>query len=116
MTTIDATHDKKATSWVESAQGSDFPIQNLPWSVCSTHGIVVAIGDKAVVIRQAITSGKLQLAEDVSHALLQDSLNDFMSLGHETWTLVRHTLFTLLSSDPCPEILCDRTSLQLVLP
>jgi fumarylacetoacetase len=116
MTTIDATHDKKATSWVESAQGSDFPIQNLPWSVCSTHGIVVAIGDKAVVIRQAITSGKLQLAEDVSNALLQDSLNDFMSLGHETWTLVRHTLFTLLSSDPCPEILCDRTSLQLVLP
>ncbi|MDE1038664.1 MAG: fumarylacetoacetase [Phycisphaerales bacterium] len=116
MTTIDATHDKNATSWVESAQGSDFPIQNLPWSVCSTHGIVVAIGDKAVVIRQAITSGKLQLAEDVSNALLQDSLNDFMSLGHETWTLVRHTLFTLLSSDPCPEILCDRTSLQLVLP
>ena len=68
MMTIDATHDKNATSWVESAQGSDFPIQNLPWSVCSTYGIVVAIGDKAVVIRQAITSGKLQLAEDVSKA------------------------------------------------
>ena len=42
MTTIDVTHDMNATSWVEGAQGSDFPIQNLPWGVCSTNGIVVA--------------------------------------------------------------------------
>jgi fumarylacetoacetase len=106
MTTIDVTHDMNATSWVEGAQGSDFPIQNLPWGVCSTNGIVVAIGDKAVVLRKAINSEKLQLADEVSNALLQDSLNEFMSLGHEIWTLVRHSLFTFLSGEPCPEVLC----------
>ncbi|MBT4530862.1 MAG: fumarylacetoacetase [Phycisphaerae bacterium] len=116
MTTIDVTHDMNATSWVESAQGSDFPIQNLPWGVCSTNGIVVAIGDKAVVLRKAINSEKLQLADEVSNALLQDSLNEFMSLGHEIWTLVRHSLFTFLSGEPCPEVLCDIDSLTLVLP
>ena len=28
---LNLTHDPKATSWLGSANGSDFPIQNLPY-------------------------------------------------------------------------------------
>jgi fumarylacetoacetase len=114
---IDHTHELSATSWVEMGSGRiDFPIQNLPWGVCSKHGIVVAIGDHAVVLREAIDHGKLQFADDITSALKQDSLNDFMALGHEVWTLVRHELFSLLSGEPCPEVLCSIAKLQMTLP
>ena len=117
MTHIDHTHEMNATSWVESGSvRNDFPIQNLPWGVCSTHGIVVAIGDQAVVIRETIKQGKLQFSGDIESALSGDSLNDFMSLGHESWTLVRHALFALLSGEPAPEILCEQSALKLVMP
>ena len=36
---IDATHDVKRRSWVESANGHpDFPIQNLPFGIYSKAG------------------------------------------------------------------------------
>ena len=117
MTSIDHTHEQSASSWVDMGEGRvDFPIQNLPWGVCSKNGIVVAIGDQAVVVREAIKQGRLQFSTDIESALQQDTLNDFMSLGHESWTLVRHALFTLLSGEPAPEILCSQSELNLVLP
>jgi len=94
----------------------DFPIQNLPWGVCSKHGIVVAIGEQAVVLRAAISQGKLNFADDISEALTSETLNAFMSLGQESWRLVRHALFALLSGDPCPEVLCLQSELHLVMP
>lgn len=114
---IDHTHDANAKSWVADATGwNDFPIQNLPWGVCSKHGIVVAIGDQAVVLRKAIEQNKLQFADEISIALQADSLNNFMSLGHEVWTLVRHALFELLCGEPAPEILCQQSDLLLIMP
>ena len=35
MSDVDETHDPARTSWVESASGSDFPIQNLPLGIFS---------------------------------------------------------------------------------
>lgn len=116
MTHLDHTHDISATSWVESAQGSDFPIQNLPWGVCSKKGIVVAIGDQAVVVRKAIDQGALDLSNNISDALKQNNLNEFMSLGSTAWTEARHALFEMLSSDATSDVLCSLSELQLVLP
>jgi len=117
MTQIDHTHDIAASSWVEMGSGRiDFPIQNLPWGVCSEHGIVVAIGEQAVVIRDAIKQGKLQFSNEIECALLQDTINDFMSLGQGSWSLVRQALFALLSGDPAPEVLCLQSELHLILP
>ena len=114
---IDHTHDANAKNWVADGTGwNDFPIQNLPWGVCSKHGIVVAIGDQAVVLRKAIEQNKLQFADEISVALQADSLNDFMSLGHAVWTLVRHALFELLCGEPAPEILCQQSDLLLIMP
>ena len=117
MTTIDHTHEPTATSWVEMGRGRiDFPIQNLPWGVCRKNGIVVAIGEHAVVLPKAISQGKLTFSDDITSALQQNTLNAFMSLGHEMWTLVRHALFSLLSGEPAPEILCLQSELDLCLP
>ena len=114
---IDHTHEANATSWVAAGTGwNDFPIQNLPWGVCSTYGIVVAIGDQAVVLRKALDQSKLQFADDITGALRRDTLNDFMSLGHDAWTLVRHALFELLLGEPAPEILCQQSELHLIMP
>lgn len=116
MIQLDHTHDTTATSWVDSAQGSDFPIQNLPWGCCSKNGIVVAIGDQAVVLRMAIDQGVLDVSSEISDALIQDSLNAFMALGASAWTMARHALFAMLSGDSSSDVLCSMSDLQLVLP
>ncbi|MEE2912517.1 MAG: fumarylacetoacetase [Planctomycetota bacterium] len=116
MTYLDHTHDTSAKSWVESAQGSDFPIQNLPWGVCSNNGIVVGIGDSAIVLRKAIAQEVVGFSAEISDALQQDNLNLFMALGSEVWTKVRHGLFEMLSGKAAPDILCPMTELQLILP
>jgi fumarylacetoacetase len=59
MNTLDATHDSKLHSWVESANqaGCDFPIQNLPFGRFRRAGstdalrIGVAIGDQVLDLR-----------------------------------------------------------------
>jgi fumarylacetoacetase len=59
-TTLNATHDPRLRSWVESANeaGCDFPIQNLPFGRFSTASdavprIGVAIGDRILDLRRA---------------------------------------------------------------
>ena len=118
MTHCDFTHQIEASSWVESAQGSEFPIQNLPFGVCSKHGIVVAIGDYALNVQSAIGSCALDVSGEIACALSSKNLNDFMSLGKEAWTTARHAIFTLLSSDSesREELLVNIGELELILP
>ena len=99
MTHCDFTHQLDATSWVESAEGSEFPIQNLPYGVCSKHGIVIAIGSYALHVQRAIETGVLDMTGEIACALSSSNLNDFMSLGKESWTAARHAIFNLLSSE-----------------
>ena len=59
---IDATHDAKRRSWVESANGHpDFPIQNLPFGIYSKRGERprggVAIGDEIFDLKMASEAG-----------------------------------------------------------
>ena len=118
MTHCDFTHQLEASSWVESAQGSEFPIQNLPYGVCTKHGIVIAIGDYALNVQSAIESDALDVSGEIACALSSNNLNDFMSLGKEAWTTARHAIFTLLSNDSesREELLIKIGELELVLP
>ncbi len=118
MTHCDFTHELEATSWVESAQGSEFPIQNLPFGVCSKHGIVVAIGTFALSMRLAIEEKALDVSGELSCALSSDNLNDFMSLGKTAWTQARQAIFSLLLSDADAreDLLVKIDELDLVLP
>lgn len=57
MTLLDRSHDPARTSWVGSANGHpDFPIQNLPYGA-TDDGVVVAIGDQALLLPAAIEAG-----------------------------------------------------------
>jgi len=119
MTHLDHTHDKNATSWVEMGSGRiDFPIQNLPFGVCSKHGIVVAIGEQALNLQSVIEIGALDVSGDIACALSSNSLNDFMKCSKQAWTSTRHAIFALLSGDaePQPSLLLPIDSLDLVIP
>jgi fumarylacetoacetase len=82
----DVTHDLARTSWVSSANGhSEFPIQNLPLGVFSTHGGKphggVAIGDDIFDIAAALAAG-LFVGESrkVAEAAIGPTLNPLLAL------------------------------------
>lgn len=104
---LNDTHNPALTSWVESAnlQGTDFPIQNLPFAVFREKGSEqpfrggVAIGDQILdmlALKNAqIFDGDVQ--EAVS-ACAQEQLNDYMALGKAAWSTLRAALSKALQS------------------
>ncbi|XP_014088789.3 fumarylacetoacetase [Bactrocera oleae] len=78
------------TSFVNIPEGSDFPLENLPYGVFSTKSnprkrVGVAIGEHVLDL-----AGVAQLyPPEVQDALNSDSLNLLMSLGHTAWNVVR---------------------------
>ena len=94
---IDDTHDSSLASWVDSAQGSDFPIQNLPIGIFSEakgrRRPGVAIGDYLVDLA-AISD---LLDEDWREDLSQPVLNGWLARGPETHRALRGRLSEILS-------------------
>ncbi|XP_039964649.1 fumarylacetoacetase [Bactrocera tryoni] len=78
------------TSFVNIPEGSDFPLENLPYGVFSTKSnprkrVGVAIGQHVLDL-----AGVAQLyPPEVQDALNSESLNLLMSLGHTAWNVVR---------------------------
>jgi fumarylacetoacetase len=101
---MDRTHDPALRSWIPVPEGSDFPIQNLPFGVFRPRDrsarVGVAIGDQvldlAALYHAGTFAGTLMSHENVFE---RDALNDFMSLGHEAWKAARGTISSLLASD-----------------
>ncbi|MDM3871690.1 fumarylacetoacetase [Porticoccus sp. W117] len=100
MTTLlNETHDPALTSWVESAQGSDFPIQNLPFSVFRRAGSDeefrggVAIGDQ-VIDMQALAAADIldDAAQEACEAAGEPILNMLMSMGKDANSALRLAL------------------------
>jgi fumarylacetoacetase len=93
------THDPDLASWVDSAQGSDFPIQNLPIGIFSeTKGRRrpgIAIGD---YILNLTTIAEL-LDEDCREDLSQPILNGWLGRGPEAHRALRRRLCELLSDE-----------------
>jgi fumarylacetoacetase len=102
---IDATHDPLRQSWVESANGhSDFPIQNLPFVIFSSHGGTphggVVIGEKIVDLRQACAAGLLSGdAADAAAAACGPLLNPLFALGAKPRQALRAALSDLFAAD-----------------
>ncbi len=89
-------NDPSRKSWLEVPSGSDFPIQNLPFGVFIANddhiSIGSRIGDTAIDLGALHQLGYFQdiiLPEDV---FLQDTLNDFITLGRPTTRQVRNRL------------------------
>ena len=86
-------------SWVDIAEGSDFPLENLPLGVfrrADGVGCVgSAIGDRIFDLRAAADAGLL--VGKIAAACRQDSLNTLMAMGREASSALRARLTELLS-------------------
>jgi fumarylacetoacetase len=96
---IDESNDPALSSWCESAQGSDFPIQNLPLGIFSVgerrRQAGVAIGDYVLDL-----SGIADLLdEDWRADLSQPILNGWLARGPEAQRALRLRLIELLSDE-----------------
>ncbi len=95
----DKTNDPALVSWVESAAGSDFPIQNLPLGIFSVgqrrRRAGVAIGDFVL----DLTGIADLLDEDWREDLSQPVLNGWLARGHDAQRALRSRLAELLSDE-----------------
>ncbi|MGE4316990.1 fumarylacetoacetase [Acinetobacter sp.] len=90
-------------SFIEVAQDSDFPIQNLPYGVFSetaegTRRIGVALGEWVVDLAALEAHGYLALQSGEQY-FNQPTLNKFIDSGKSSWSKVRAELQKLLSAD-----------------
>ncbi len=101
VSTLDATHDPKLRSWVDSANlpGCDFPIQNLPLAVFRRKGsgenfrCGAAIGDSVLDLGALdMLSPFGGLGTQALAACAEPSLNRLMALGREAWVALRRGL------------------------
>ncbi|MFW7348364.1 MAG: fumarylacetoacetase [Pigmentiphaga sp.] len=101
---IDHTHDAAVRSRVPSANadGTPFPIQNLPLGVFRREGGNeawrggVALGDQVIDLAVLAASGVVTGAASGPLALAaRPTLNDLLAAGPQAWLNLRHALFDL---------------------
>ncbi|MFL2624014.1 MAG: fumarylacetoacetase [Flavobacteriaceae bacterium] len=90
-------------SWLHVDPHSDFPIQNIPFGVFLTRDDVITIGtrigDTAIdlgALHQLGYFDGIPLTEDI---FLQDTLNDFIADGRQTWRAVRNRIAELFDAN-----------------
>ncbi|WP_372769819.1 fumarylacetoacetase [Lutibacter sp.] len=97
-----AANNPNNKSWLNVAEDSDFPIQNIPFGVFITKDDIITIGTR--IGEYAIDLGAfhqlgyfegIPLTDDM---FMQDSLNDFISDGRKTWRLVRNRIAEIFDS------------------
>jgi fumarylacetoacetase len=116
----DASNNPALTSWCESAQGSDFPIENLPLGIFSVgerrRKAGVAIGD-FVLDLEGIAD---LLDEDWREDLSQPVLNGWLARGPDAQRALRERLQELLSDekyrDDVESQLIGQTEVRLHVP
>ena len=100
---LDRTHDPELQSWVESAAGSDFPIQNLPYGIFRKKGSKekprggVAIGDQildlaALDIDTGPNLNRLAASGRPAWKALRTGLSKFLSVKNYKKNLAKHLL------------------------
>lgn len=86
-------------SWVPVPEGSDFPLNNLPFGVFSRRGelprVGVAIGDHVLDLHLLTSAGALPEA----YWFASGSLNSFLAAGPRAWHGVRADLTRLLTDE-----------------
>jgi fumarylacetoacetase len=114
---LNLTHDPQARSWLASANGSEFPLQNLPYGRFKRIGSSdalrcgVAIGNQVLDLTQLSTQPYWLQAPGVDTALataaVQAAAQDLQSLmrsGPAAWHALRVALFLTLRSDAAPAV------------
>jgi fumarylacetoacetase len=96
-------NDPKLTSWVPVPNGSDFPIQNLPFGIFKTKYLTpvagVAIGELVLDLVYLHENGFLDGLGLPAGIFNQKYLNDFFALGRLQIRTVRERVSELLRAD-----------------
>ena len=80
-------------TWIDTAEGTDFPIENLPYGAFST-------GDGRPRIGVAIHDSVLDLAPVLDDpAFAEPTLNQFLAQGRSRWREVRARVTELLTDE-----------------
>lgn len=120
--TLNLTHDPKATSWLTSANGSDFPIQNLPYGRFrlrheEAFRCGVAVGDQVLDIAKLASHSEWLRAPGVESALATSAvqaaardLRELMRMGSAAWHALRVAFFLALRSDASAKVQQEVTS------
>jgi fumarylacetoacetase len=93
------TVDQARTSWVHVPDGSDFPIQNLPYGVFADVSGVrcgVAIGDSVFDLARAEGVGLFVNTGLDRDTFRRESLNDFLGHSRGVWSSVRSHIAEVL--------------------
>lgn len=111
-------NDPKLKCWVNVAQGSDFPIQNLPFGVFKTRYLSavagVAIGDFVLDLVYLHEHGFLDGLELPPGIFNQSTLNNFFALGRKHCGEVRRRVSELLRSEN-PELQSNKAAREIAL-
>ena len=90
-------------SWIRVDPESDFPIQNIPFGVFLTRDDIITIGtrigDTAIdlgALHQLGYFDGIPLTDDI---FLQDTLNDFIADGRQTWRAVRKRIVEIFDAE-----------------
>jgi len=117
----DPTIDPALRSWVPVPDGSDFPIQNLPFGVFTAGGATragVAIGDHVLDLAAAHAAGALDRLPDGVFAA--STLNGFMALGGGAWRRTREQVSAVLTETGRPPgadgWVLPRAGVEMLLP
>lgn len=83
--------------WLHIPEGSAFPLENLPYGVCSAESprryVCVAIGDQVL----DVGSVAADLGSDLTHLLAQPLLDHLMAAGPAAWAAARREMTAWLS-------------------
>ena len=96
-------NDPNRKSWIEVSKNSDFPIQNIPFGIFIPENDVTnigsRIGDTAIDLAVLYQLGYFKGIDIPEETFLQDTLNDFMSLGRPICRLVRNRIAELFDEN-----------------
>lgn len=121
-------NDINRKSWLEIPEGSDFPIQNLPFGIGKTSSrearVVVALGDKAIDMHALQDLGYFKDLSFEESDFLTDSLNNMMSKGKMEVRELRNRISDLFEesntelkdSADRSSILIDQEELDMMMP
>jgi fumarylacetoacetase len=97
-----AANNPALSSWISVPEGSDFPIQNLPFGVVKSNGnvpcVATRIGDTVIDIAQLFEMGHLHVDGFTTSDFQQAFLNPMMKKGKEATRRLRQALSDLFSS------------------
>jgi fumarylacetoacetase len=98
-----AANNPSLRSWISVPEGSDFPIQNLPFGVFTKSGsttrVATRIGDTVIDLSILAQSGQLVVVGFTAEDFSQEFLNPMMKKGKEATRRLRQALSDLFSTE-----------------